>query len=79
MELDSKARYRLEEVPPPPKTLSPSAREHWLNLLPIIVELGTARNCDIEGLTLMVEARADLDLIQASLRMDSPARHPRAP
>jgi len=69
-ELESKTRYRLEEIPPPPETLSPGAREHWLELLPLVFELGTARVCDIPALILMVEARADLDSLQSAIRSE---------
>ena len=41
-ELESNTGYRLEEIPPPPETLSPGARGHWLELLPIIYDLKTA-------------------------------------
>jgi len=67
-QLESKTRFRLEEIPPPPETLSPAAVAHWLELLPIIFELGTARNCDVPALILLVEARADLDSLQNAIR-----------
>jgi len=68
--LKSKTGYRLEEIPPPPGSLSPGAREHWLELLPIIFELGTARVCDIPALILMFESRADLDSLQSAIRSE---------
>lgn len=69
-ELESKTGFRLEEIPPPPETLSPAAAAHWLELLPIIFELRTARVCDIPALILMVEARADLDSLQSAIRSE---------
>ena len=67
---ESKTRFRLEEIPPPPETLSPGAREHWLELIPLVFELRTARVCDIPALVLMCEARADLDALQSAIRTE---------
>lgn len=69
-QLKSKTGFRLEEIPPPPEKLSTGAREHWLELLPIIFELGTARVCDIPALVLLCEARADLDALQSAIRSE---------
>jgi P27 family predicted phage terminase small subunit len=69
-QLESKTRFRLEEIPEAPDGLSPGACEHWLELLPIIFELGTARVCDIPALVLMCEARADLDALQSAIRSE---------
>jgi P27 family predicted phage terminase small subunit len=69
-QLESKTGFRLEEIPPPPESLSPGAVAHWLELLPIIFELGTARVCDIPALILLCEARADLDALQSAIRSE---------
>ena len=69
-ELESKTRFRLEQIPEAPESLSSGAREHWDELIPIIFELKTARVCDIPALILMVEARADLNALQDTLRRE---------
>ena len=73
---ESKTRFRLEEIPPPPETLSPGAREHWLELIPLVFELRTARVCDIPALVLMCEARADLDALQSAIRTEGHTTRP---
>ncbi len=70
MAILSKTGFRLEEIPPPPENLSAAAREHWLELIPVIFELRTARPADIPALVLLVEMRADLDALQSAIESD---------
>jgi P27 family predicted phage terminase small subunit len=67
-QLKSNTGYRLEEIPPAPDSLSAGAREHWAELIPLVFELGTARNCDVPALVLLCEARSDLDSLQNAIR-----------
>jgi len=69
-ELESNAAYRLESIPEAPDGLSAGALKYWGELIPLVFELRTARNCDIPALILLVEARADLDALQSAIRSE---------
>ena len=62
--------YRFEEMPEIPAGLSDGALKHWDELLPIIFELATARPADIPALVMLCEMRADLDLLQDTIRKE---------
>ena len=60
--------FRMQAVPEPPAELSEAARAEWLNLLPTIVALGTARPADLRVLSLLCELLADISGMQDSIR-----------
>jgi P27 family predicted phage terminase small subunit len=60
--------FRMQAVPAPPAELSEAARAEWLNLLPTIVALGTARPADLRVLSLLCELLADISGMQDSIR-----------
>jgi P27 family predicted phage terminase small subunit len=60
--------FRLETVPEPPDTLSEAANAEWRELLPTIVQLGTARPADLRLLALLCELLADIAGMEASIR-----------
>ena len=60
--------FRLETIPEPPAELSEAARAEWLVLLPVIVELGTARPADLRVLSLLCELLADIAGMETSIR-----------
>ena len=62
--------FRFEEMPEIPAGLSDGALKHWNNLMPVIFELGTARPTDIPALVMLCEMRADLDLLQDTIRKE---------
>jgi P27 family predicted phage terminase small subunit len=49
------ARERLTQASDPPQSLSDYARQEWAQLMPALVELGTACACDLRALELLCE------------------------
>ena len=55
-QLESNTAYRLEEIPPPPESLSSGARKHWLELLPDMRQLLTASRTVLAILSLQAHS-----------------------
>jgi P27 family predicted phage terminase small subunit len=70
MEQETVIGYAFLEMPDPPESLSAGARAHWDELIPTIFDLKKARPADIPVLILLVEARSDVDSLQATLRAE---------
>jgi P27 family predicted phage terminase small subunit len=60
-----KASQALQDPPDPPDTLSTGARQEWLKLVPVAVELQTITRADLRAFELLCETNASVNELQA--------------
>jgi P27 family predicted phage terminase small subunit len=64
------AGERLTEVPPPPDNMSPGAKQEWINLAHVLVELGTLCRADLRALEQLCETLATQSSLQAVIESE---------
>jgi P27 family predicted phage terminase small subunit len=64
------AGERLTEAPEPPDTLSLGARQEWIALAPVLVELGTLCRGDLRAFEQLCETLATANSLQAIIQAE---------